>query len=82
MKVIIFFEELGIPYESDYIDFGDLKKEAYTKINPNGRLPAIHDPNTGITLWEVSGSRIAIRIMHMRLTLLVWRHHRVSPRYI
>ena len=21
-------------------------------VNPNGRLPAIKDPNTGITLWE------------------------------
>lgn len=28
------------------------KEESYTKINPNGRLPAIEDPNTGITLWE------------------------------
>lgn len=24
----------------------------YTDINPNGRLPAIQDPNTGVTLWE------------------------------
>lgn len=30
----------------------DVKGEAYTKINPNGRTPAIEDPNTGITLWE------------------------------
>ena len=24
----------------------------FTDVNPNGRVPAIHDPNTGVTLWE------------------------------
>lgn len=45
-------EELGLPYEVDAIDFADLKKPEYEKVNPNGRVPAIHDPNTGLTLWE------------------------------
>jgi glutathione S-transferase len=31
---------------------GDLKKDPYEKICVNGRVPAIEDPNTGITLWE------------------------------
>ena len=52
-KVLIFLEELGLPYESDYVDIGEVKKEPYTNVNPNGRLPSIYDPNTGITLWEV-----------------------------
>ena len=30
----------------------DLKKEDFESINMNGRVPAIEDPNTGITLWE------------------------------
>ncbi|KAA8571874.1 hypothetical protein EYC84_001828 [Monilinia fructicola] len=30
----------------------DLKKEPFEKLNPNGRVPAITDPNTNITLWE------------------------------
>ena len=30
----------------------DVKKPEYLAVNPNGRLPAIHDPNTDITLWE------------------------------
>lgn len=30
----------------------ELKQPPYEKINPNGRLPEIEDPNTGITLWE------------------------------
>jgi glutathione S-transferase len=34
------------------MDLADLKKPPFEKINPNGRVPAIHDPNTGITLWE------------------------------
>jgi len=29
-----------------------MKKEPYDSINPNDRVPAIEDPNTGITLWE------------------------------
>ena len=24
----------------------------FTDVNPNGRVPAIHDPNTDVTLWE------------------------------
>ncbi|MCJ1377576.1 hypothetical protein MMC17_000671 [Xylographa soralifera] len=51
-KVAMILSELGIPYDAEAIPMPDLKKPAYLAINPNGRLPAIHDPNTGITLWE------------------------------
>lgn len=51
-KVGIVLAELGLPYEADNIPFSDVKKPEYVAINPNGRLPSIHDPNTGITLWE------------------------------
>ncbi|KAJ5899061.1 Glutathione S-transferase-like protein OpS6 [Penicillium taxi] len=51
-KVYITLEELNIPYERKEIPFSDVKKEPYISINPNGRLPAIEDHNTGITLWE------------------------------
>jgi glutathione S-transferase len=34
------------------LDLADLKKPPFEKINVNGRVPAIEDPNTGITLWE------------------------------
>lgn len=43
-----------MPYETQQLEFPDMKKEPYTSINPNGRVPAIEDPNTGITLWESS----------------------------
>jgi glutathione S-transferase len=36
----------------NFLDMADLKKPPFEKINVNGRVPAIEDPNTGITLWE------------------------------
>ena len=51
-KVVMLLEELNIPYENKIVDFADMKKEPYESINPNGRVPAIEDPNTGLTLWE------------------------------
>lgn len=51
---MIFLNELSLPYESE---FPKVHEEPYISVNPNGRLPAIEDPNTGITLWE-SGSII------------------------
>jgi glutathione S-transferase len=51
-KVAIVLEELGIPYEVEDLTFEDIKKEYFLSINPNGRMPAIYDPNTDLTLWE------------------------------
>lgn len=51
-KVAMIIEELDLPYTVKFIEFPDMKKEPYESINPNGRVPAIEDPNTGITLWE------------------------------
>ena len=51
-KVAIVLEELGVPCIFKPIEFSDVKKPEFLAINPNGRLPAIHDPNTDLTLWE------------------------------
>lgn len=51
-KVLMVLEELGLPYEIVDVPFSDVKGPAYIAVNPNGRLPAIQDPNTGLTLWE------------------------------
>ncbi|KAF4954833.1 hypothetical protein FSARC_12009 [Fusarium sarcochroum] len=51
-KVAIVLEELDVPYIVRFIDFPDMKKEPFVSINPNGRVPAIDDPNTGTILWE------------------------------
>lgn len=51
-KVVMVLQELNIPYIDKYVEFSEIKKEPYVSVNPNGRVPAIEDPNTGITLWE------------------------------
>jgi glutathione S-transferase len=51
-KVLMVLEELKLPYETKLVNLTDLKKELYESINPNGRVPALEDPNTGITIWE------------------------------
>ncbi|KAF2237708.1 glutathione S-transferase [Viridothelium virens] len=51
-KVRIILDELSLPYTVHDVDFPEAKSESYLKICPNGRLPAIRDPNTGLTLWE------------------------------
>ncbi|TCU18994.1 glutathione binding-like protein [Rhizobium sullae] len=47
VKVSIALEELGLPYEPHYISFGtnDQKSPEFLSLNPNGRIPAIIDPN-------------------------------------
>ncbi|KAJ5689621.1 hypothetical protein N7462_004013 [Penicillium macrosclerotiorum] len=51
-KVVMTLEELNIPYVYKIVDFADIKKEPFINVNPNGRVPAIEDPNTDMTLWE------------------------------
>lgn len=47
VKVSIMLEETGLPYEAHYVDFG--KNESHTpeflSLNPNGKIPAIIDPD-------------------------------------
>lgn len=52
LKVAVILEELNLPYEAVPVALADVKKPEYTAVNPNGRLPAIYDPNNDLTLWE------------------------------
>ena len=53
-KVCIILEALKLPYKINLLEFSEVKQESYIKLNPNGRLPTLQDPNTGVTLFEVS----------------------------
>jgi glutathione S-transferase len=51
-KVAILLEELQIPYKNEFLDMAVMHEAPFTDVTPNGRVPAIVDPNTNITLWE------------------------------
>ncbi|KAI0099674.1 glutathione S-transferase [Nemania sp. FL0031] len=51
-KVAFVLEELGLPWKFESIPMSDLKKEPYTNLNPNGRVPTLADPNKDIIIWE------------------------------
>jgi len=47
VKVSIALEEIGLPYEAHRIDFdkNEQKSPEFLSLNPNGKIPAIIDPN-------------------------------------
>ncbi|KAF2093327.1 glutathione S-transferase [Rhizodiscina lignyota] len=69
-KVAIILEELGVRYDTISMDYADLKKEPFESLNPNCRVPAIEDPNTGIVLFE-SGAIVEYLVE-------IWLHFQMS----
>jgi GST-like protein len=47
VKVSIMLEEIGLPYEVHRVDFGrnEQKSPEFLSLNPNGKIPAILDPD-------------------------------------
>ena len=47
VKVSIMLEETGLPYEPHLVDIGENESwtEAFLSLNPNGKIPAIIDPD-------------------------------------
>ena len=47
VKVSIALEELGLPYEAHTVTLADedVKSDAFLSLNPNGKIPAIIDPD-------------------------------------
>lgn len=57
IKIAIALELLKLPYEVKSWEFGDdpkkgVKGSTFLKINENGRVPALQDPNTDVVSWE------------------------------
>jgi GST-like protein len=58
VKVAIALEEIGLPYEPHFIDIGanETWGSEFLSLNPNGKIPAIIDPDgpggTPLALWE------------------------------
>ena len=54
-KAAVVLEELGLTYESIYLDFskGEQKALDHVKYNPNGRIPTLIDHQNGdFVIWE------------------------------
>lgn len=47
VKVSIMLEEIGLPYEPHFVDIGadESHTDEFVALNPNGKIPAIIDPN-------------------------------------
>ena len=76
-KVILILEELDLPFEKKYVDMATVKQEPHISLNPNGRVPTIEDPNTGITLWEASSPSTVKTAISDPRPLTVRRYRRV-----
>lgn len=74
VKVAIILEELGVPYVVKEEE--KIKEEPFISLNPNGRLPAIQDPNfDDFTMFEVCSLVLPMCCADQPV---VWSHHRVS----
>nr|AIL25479.1 Ure2p7 [Exophiala pisciphila] len=56
-KIAMALEFLKVPYHVKMWEFGDdpqkgVNSATFLKINENGRVPALEDPNTGVVSWE------------------------------
>ncbi|MEN8197977.1 MAG: glutathione S-transferase N-terminal domain-containing protein, partial [Pseudomonadota bacterium] len=53
-KISIALEEMGLPYETHAINLGkgEQKSPEYLKVNPNGKVPAIIDRDSGVRMME------------------------------
>ncbi|UJR85594.1 glutathione S-transferase family protein [Sandaracinus amylolyticus] len=54
LKVAILLEELEIPYRREIVDVwkGEGQRPEFLAINPNGKIPVLHDHETDQTIFE------------------------------
>ncbi|KAH8891191.1 glutathione S-transferase [Thozetella sp. PMI_491] len=75
IKIAIALEMLKVPYNLQLWQLGDnpengVKSAKFLKITPNGRVPALEDPNTGVVSWESGAIMNYIRRMYDKENLL------------
>lgn len=75
IKVALALEALHLPYNVQQWQFGDdpkngVKGEAFLRINENGRVPALEDPNTGVVSWESGACLNYIRRVYDKQNIL------------
>jgi len=53
-KIAIYLEEAGLAYDRVHVNLsaGEQRSPAFLAINPNGKIPAIVDRDTGLTVFE------------------------------
>ncbi|GAA5998812.1 glutathione S-transferase family protein [Rhodotorula paludigena] len=65
--VAFLLKALGLTYETKYLDFGanEQKSEAFLKINPNGRIPALVDhQNNDFTVFESKACLVYLQLKY------------------
>jgi len=92
-KVVFVLEELGLTYETIYLDFekGEQKAPEHTKYNPNGRIPTLIDhKNNEFAIWESnaimlylvekydSDHKISVESFEDRMVQLQWLFFQAS----
>jgi GST-like protein len=67
-KVTLMLEELGLPYELVPVNIrlGDQFKPEFLAISPNNRMPALEDPDTGVSLFESGAILLYLADKHDR----------------
>ena len=81
-KPILVLAELDIPYEIVWIKYAEAKREPYLTLNPNGRLPAMLDPNNGVMLFE-SGAIINYLVdVYDKEKLLTYGDDQLAEKYL
>ena len=85
-KVAFLLNELGLSYETIYLDFQkkEQKSPEYLKVNPNGRIPALvdHKNNDFIVWYERSCSIFRTNIYAFLLIQGVLRYSLLSRRKV
>ncbi|KAI0356332.1 glutathione S-transferase C-terminal-like protein [Trametes cingulata] len=92
-KVAFVLEELGLTYESKYLDFSknEQKNAEHTALNPNGRIPTLVDHQNGdFAIWESNAillylqekydkeNKLGVSNPNDKFTLLQWLFFQAS----